>query len=124
MYYYMIRSSEKDSLIIAIHQVLDSAMAVFDKIIRKTKYSGYLELVRIHTDDYGMTLSERTIHSYHSESGFIVCHQMVDGVLVITTPKTSPSLSIRTPTSTSSLSPGFSPKNSKKMTMFDGIEKT
>jgi hypothetical protein len=120
MYYYIIRTSEKDNRMIALHQVLDSAMAVFDQIIHKQHYMGYLELARVHTDDYGMLLSERTIRSYSSTSGILVSHQFVGGVLVIKSPSTSPELSIRTPSS--SLSPGFSPRTMKKMTPFDGIE--
>ena len=121
MYYYIIRTSEKDNRIIALHQVLDSAMAVFDQIIHKQGYKGYLELVRIHTDDHGMLVSERTIRSFSSSSGVLVSHQFSGGILVIKSPSTSPELTIRTPSS-SSMSPGFTPKAMKKMTPFDGIE--
>jgi hypothetical protein len=123
MYYYIIRTSEKENRILAIHQILDSAMAVFDQIIHKTTYTGYLELVRVHTDDYGMVLSERTIRSFSSSSGMLVSHQLLSGVLVIKSPSTSPELTIRTPSS-SSLSPGFTPRAMKKMTPSDGIELT
>ena len=108
MLYYIIRNAESDSRVLAIHQVIHSVMAVFNRMIMKDTFVGYLEVVRVTTDEYGMTVSERIIHSYSSTSGVLVSHQMVNGVLIIQSANTSPTLSIRAP----SRSPGYFPRTS------------
>lgn len=115
MFYYIIRNADKENHISAIHQVLDSAVAVFDKMVTKSNFTGYLEIVRISTDTQGMTIGEFTIQSYSSKSGMIISHQIVDGVLHV---QNSPSLSIRVPSS-----PKFSIRLPEKMTVFDTIER-
>ena len=94
MHYFIIRNAERDARILAIHQVIHSAMAVFNRMIMNETFTGYLEIARVTTDEYGMTKSERIVHSYSSSSGIIITHQMIDGIMVI---QTSPTLSIRTP---------------------------
>lgn len=88
----MIRNAERNARILAIHQVIHSAMALFKQMIEKETFNGYLEIVRVTTDAYGISVSERIVHSYSSTSGIIITHQVIDGIFVI---QSSPTLSIR-----------------------------
>ena len=94
MHYYLIRCTDPTTEILAIHQVLDSAIAVFQKIVSRPAFRGSLEIVMITTDEIGLTISERTIHSYSSTFGVLISYTMIDGIMHIQHPP-RPLLSIR-----------------------------
>ena len=94
MHYYLVRGTDPTTEILAIHQVLDSGSAVFQKIVKQPTFRGCLEIVMIATDDIGLTISERTIHSYSSTFGVLISYTMIDGIMHIQHPP-KPLLSIR-----------------------------
>jgi hypothetical protein len=95
MYYYIVRDSEHPASILAIHQVLDSAVAVFHMLRSKPCFRGYLDIIRISTNEQGIKTSEVIVQKYSSVSGECISHEFVDGILHIMYSSTP--LSIRTP---------------------------
>lgn len=94
MHYYLVRGTDPITEILAIHKVLDSAEAIFQKIVGRPAFRGSLEIVMILTDEMGLTISERTIYSYSSLAGVLISYQMIDGIMHIQHPP-KPQLSIR-----------------------------
>jgi hypothetical protein len=94
MHYYLVRGIDPITEILAIHKVLDSAEAIFQKIVSRPAFRGSLEIVMILTDELGLTISERTIYRYSSVEGVLISYKMIDGIMHIQHPP-KPQLSIR-----------------------------
>jgi len=65
MRYFLIRDDLETNHVIAIHRILDSAMACFEGYIRSGDYEDQLELVYLDTDEFGKVVDDEVVVSYN-----------------------------------------------------------
>ena len=65
MRYFLIRDDLDTNHVIAIHRVLDSAMACFVAYVRSSEYEDHLELVYVDTDERGKVVRDEVVASYN-----------------------------------------------------------
>ena len=56
---------------LSIHQVLDSAIATFDKIIKEDTYDEVIYINTVKTNQYGRIVSEVLVRSYIRSEGIV-----------------------------------------------------
>ena len=56
---------------LSIHQVLDSAIATFDKIIKEDTYDDVIYINTIKTNQFGRVVSEILVRSYIRNEGIV-----------------------------------------------------
>lgn len=65
MRYYLIRDDLDTNHVIAIHRILDSALACFSAYISSGDYEDHLEIVEIDTNERGIVVSDAVAFSYN-----------------------------------------------------------
>jgi hypothetical protein len=73
MIYYCVRQENSD--ILAIHQIYDAAKAVFYSIIKRDPAIRYIELMRVHTDEFGKVFAVATTHSYSNNTRIVIHYE-------------------------------------------------
>ena len=73
MRYFLIRDNLDSNHVIAIHRVLDSALACFSGYITSGDFEDHLELVEIDTNERGISTQNAVIVSYSKRIRSISC---------------------------------------------------
>ena len=73
MRYFLIRDDLDANHIIAIHRVMDSALACFSGYITSGDFEDHLELVEINTNERGIATHESVIVSYSKRLRSVSC---------------------------------------------------
>ncbi len=61
---------------LSIHQVLDSAIATFDKIIKEDTFEDVIYINTVKTNQYGRVVSEILVRTYIRAEGLVQEHAM------------------------------------------------
>lgn len=65
MRYFLIRDDLDTNHVIAIHRILDSALACFSAYVSSGDYEDHLELMEIDTNERGVVVAEGVAFSYN-----------------------------------------------------------
>lgn len=79
MKYYLI--CDASSSVIAIHKTADSAVACFHKLC--TPVTRFVSLIRLLTDDYGITVSDTLLLTYSNRYAMTIVHDTLSSIAVL-----------------------------------------
>ena len=73
----MIRDSNTENNILSILKTPEAALLSFGKYIENEQYCKYLEIVKIHTNEFGAVLRTELIRSYSKVSNHMIEYKKV-----------------------------------------------
>jgi hypothetical protein len=80
--YYLIYSGDEEPRLYGIHVILDSAKALFDKLIEDERLNAHLTLSSCSISEHGLVVGRTMLFSFHREMGFTVDHSVMSIVKV------------------------------------------
>lgn len=75
--YYMIHYGEEEAKLFAIHMILDSAKALFDRLTTDRAMNAHITLSACNTSEHGIVIGRKLLFSFHRETGLTIDHAAV-----------------------------------------------
>lgn len=72
--YYMIHYGDEEARLYAIHMILDSARALFDRLREDKHMNKHITLTSVHVSEHGIVIDRKMLYSFHRDMGIVIDH--------------------------------------------------
>ena len=80
--YYLIHNGDDEPRLYGIHLILDSAKALFDRLIQDDRMNTHITLTACSMSEHGIVIDRKLMFSFHREMGFTVDHSVMSIIKV------------------------------------------
>lgn len=75
--YYMIHYGDEEARLYAIHMILDSAKALFDRLRTDNHMNKHITLTSVSVSEHGIVIDRKMLYSFHREMGIVIDHSVM-----------------------------------------------